>query len=143
MIRQEPIYLTWLNNLGGFEYFYFTGKNMHQIDVEDAGITRNNILPGWPGSYGTTADTLNRQTHRTSRKRILVRSQHLSRVQLDALSYIRTSPLVQIVYSRNNRRTVLVDTDSFKLFDEQVDPVNQHALQFYISYTDEIPSQRI
>lgn len=140
-MTREPIYMTWLNNLGGFEYFYFTGKNLYQVDVEDSGTTQENILPSWPKSYGTTADTLLRQTFRKSRNKTTVRTQHLSRNQLEVITGIRTSPLVQIVYSRNNRLTVIVDTDSFKKYDEQ--DKDLFSLQFSISNTDQIPSQRI
>jgi hypothetical protein len=139
-MTQTPIYLTWLNNKGGFEYFYFTAKNVYQVDVEETGVTRKNILPEWPKSYGYTADTINRQTHRVSRNRIILKSQHLTRNQLDALSYISSSVLVQIVSTRTNRRTVLVNADSFKKYDEMED---LFFLQFSLSYTDEIPAQTI
>lgn len=140
-MTRQPIYLTWLNPHGGFEYFLFTAENMYQVDVEDTGVTRNNLLPQWPKSYDTNADTINRQTFRTSRNIIILRSQHLTDNQLEALSYIRSSVLVQIVYTRNNRRTVIVDANSFKKYDEQDQQL--HTLQFTLSYTDEIPSQRI
>lgn len=139
-MTQEPIYITWLNNLGNFEYFLFTGKSLYQVDVEETGTTKKNILPSWPKSYGVTADTILKQTHRIARNTISVRTQHLTRNQMEVLTGIRTSPLVQIVVSRNNKRTVIVDSDSFKKYDETED---LFALQFSISYTDEIPSQRI
>lgn len=138
-MTQEPIYITWLNNLGDFEYFFFNAKSLYQVDVEDSGTTTKNILPSWPKSYGTTADTILKQTYRKTRNKIILRTQHLSRNQLDVITGIRTSPLVQIVYSRTNRRTVIVDTDSFKKYDETED---LFGLQFSISYTDQIPSQR-
>jgi hypothetical protein len=139
-MTQEPIYLTWLNNLGGYEYFFFAAKNGYQVDIEETGTTKKNILPQWPKSYGTTADTILKQTHRIARNKIVMRSQHLTRNQLDVLTGIRTSPLVQIVVSRNNKRTVLVDSDSFNKYDEKDD---LYSLQFTMIYTDEIPSQRI
>lgn len=138
-MTQEPIYITWLNNLGGFEYFFFTAKNLYQVEVEESGTTNKNILPSWPKSYGATADTLLKQTFRKARNQIVVRSQHLSRNQLEVLTGIRTSPIVQQVISRNNRRTLIVDTDSFKKYDETED---LFTLQFTVRYTDQIPSQR-
>lgn len=135
-----PIYITWLNNLGGFEYFFFTAKKEFQVEIGDTESTKVNVLPNWPQSYGKTADTLNKQTYRTSRNKIVVRSQHLTQNQLTALTGIKTSPLVQIVESRTDRRTVIVDTDSFKKYDE-VDKL--FTIQFTISYTDDIPSQRV
>lgn len=135
-----PIYITWLNYLGGFEYFFFTAEKEFQISIGETGQTRNNVLPNWPNSYGKNADTINKQTFRTSTKKVIVRSQHLTLNQLDALSHIRTSPLVQIVESRVDRRTVIVDTDSFKQYDEGE---KLFTLIFTITYTDDIPSQRV
>lgn len=136
----EPIYITWLNYLGGFEYFLFTSEKAYQVDIEDSGTSRNNVLPNWPNSYGKTADTLTKQTFRTSRNKIVVRSQHLTTNQRDALKYIKTSPVVQIVEGRTDRRTVIVDTDSFQIYDEGD---KLFTISFTISYTDEIPSQRV
>lgn len=140
-MSQEPIYLTWLNAKGGFQYFFFTARNSYQVDVEDSGVTRNNLLPNWPRSYGTTANTINRQAYRVTRNVINLFTQHLTRNQLDALSYIKSSALVQIMYSRNDCRTVIVDPNSFRKYDEN--SKEQFTLQFTLSYTDEIPAQRI
>jgi len=139
-MTQEPIYITYLNNLGGFEYFLFKSKNEYQVDIENSGETKENIFPNWPKSYGETADTIQKQTFRDSREAIIVKSQHLSRNQLNSLTAIRTSPLVQIMVSRNDRRTVLVDTDSFTKYNE-VDDL--YTLTFRIRFTNQIPSQRL
>ena len=136
----EIYYITWLNYLGGFEYFPFTAKKEFQVDVLETGQTRNNLLPGWPNSYGKNADTIDKQTYRNSKNSVIVRSQHLTLNQLEALTYIRTSPLVQLVHSRIDRRTVIVDADSFKKYDE-ADKL--FTIQFRILFTDEIPSQRV
>ncbi len=134
------LYISFLNNLGGFEYFPFYKKKEFQVEVEASGQTRNNILPQWPNSYGKNADTLNRQTFRVTRNRVILISQHLSLSQLNSLSYLKSSSLVQIINSRVDRRTVLVDTDSFKKYSE-LDKL--YTLQFSITYTDEIPSQTV
>jgi len=135
-----PIYITWLNYLGGFEYFFFTSKKEYQVEIGDTGTSKNNVLPQWPQSYGKTADAIRKQTFRDSVKKIVVRSQHLTINQLEALTSIKTSPLVQIVESRTDRRTVIVDNDSFKKYDE-IDKL--FTIQFTITYTDNIPSQRV
>lgn len=134
------LYISFLNNLGGFEYFPFYKKKEFQVDVEASGQTRNNILPTWPNSYGKNADTLNRQTFRVTRNRVILVSQHLSLSQLNSLSYLKSSSVVQIINSRIDRKTVLVDTDSFKKYNE-IDKL--YTLQFSITYTDEIPSQTV
>jgi hypothetical protein len=135
-----PFQLTFLNHLGGFEYFFFTAKKEYGVDVEETGETRENILPNWPNSWGLNADTIDKQTFRKSRDYVIVRSQYLSLNQLEALKEIRTSPLVQLMVSRLDRRTVIVDTDSFKRYDE-ADKV--FSVQFKIRFTNLNPSQRV
>lgn len=137
-MRTDPINITFLNFLGGFEYFVFNSEKEFQTDILSGGTMKKNILPSWPQSYGSTADTIERQTFRKSRRKIIVRSQHLTENQRDVLSYIKVSPLVQIVNSRTDRRTIIVDTDSVKIYDESE---RLFTIQFAISYTDELPSQ--
>jgi len=135
-----PFQITFLNHLGGFEYFFFTAKKEFGAEVEETGETRENILPNWPNSWGKNADTIDKQTFRKSRDYVIVRSQYLSLNQQQALRSIRTSPLVQIVYSRINRRTVIVDSDSFKDFDESD---KLYSMQFKVKFTNTLPSQRV
>lgn len=139
-MQTEPFNITFLNHLGGFEYFFFTAKKEYGVDVEETGETRENILPNWPNSFGLNADTIDKQTYRKTRDYVIIRSQYLSLNQLNALKEVRTSPLVQIVTSRLDRRTVLVDTDSFKVRDE-ADKV--YSVQFKVRFTNLNPSQRV
>lgn len=136
----QSIYLTWLNNLGGFDYLEFTAKKDHIVEIQEAGITTQNIFPSWPQSYGSIADTIRKQTFRTSNKAFTIRSQHLTAAQLDAVAYIKSSVLVQILVSRTDRRTVIVDTDSFVI---RKDGDDTYAIAFNISYTDDIPVQTV
>jgi hypothetical protein len=53
---------------------------------------------------------------------------------------IKSSPLVQIVNSRRDRRTVIVDEQSFTVTQDRS---KIHSLSFTITYTDEIPSQTV
>lgn len=139
-MTQEPIYITWQTHLPSFQYFLFTGKNEYHVDIEASGETNQNIFPSWPKSYGENADTILKQTFRDSREAIVVKSQHLTRNQLMALTAIKTSPLVQIMVTRTDRRTVLVDTDSFIKYNEQGD---LYSLTFRLRFTNQIPSQRL
>src|SRR5690349_18511919 len=133
-----PYTMTFLNYLGGFEYFFFTARKEYQVSIDDAGETQENLLPNWPKSYSYNADTIRKQTFRKSSNYVIVRSQFLSLSQLEALKHIKTSPLVQIIYSRLNRRTVIVDTDNFKVYDEKD---KTFTIEFRIRFTDDIPSQ--
>lgn len=139
-MRVEPIYISWLNHLGGFEYFPFTGEKQNDVDILESGQVRQNIFPNWPNSYGQTADTIDKQTFTKAKNSIIVRSQHLTLNQLQAVSLIKISPVVQIINSRTDRRTVLVDKDSFKKYDESE---KLFTFQFRLSYTDDIAVQRL
>lgn len=138
--KATTYYLSWLNNLGGFDYWLFTGYADEITDITASGETKENTFPNWPESYGEFADTIRKQTFRESRDQILVRSQHLTEDQVNAIKRIKTSPLVQVVNSIYDRRTVLVDTDSFTSFKESE---NLHELSFTITYTDDVPSQSV
>lgn len=132
--------LSWLNYLGGFDYWRFTAEKEYDVDIVETGVTTNNIFPEWPNSYGEFSDTIRQQTFRDSKEKIVVRSQLMTLEQLNAVSFIRTSPLVQIVNSIYDRRTVIVDSDSFKKYDEAD---NMFSITFTIEYTNDIPSQRM
>jgi hypothetical protein len=132
--------MTWLNYLGGFDYWDFQAQKEYQLDVQNTRTTKNNIISNWPYSYGEFADTIDQQTGRDSKNAIVVRSQILSAQELEAIKHIKSSPLVQIINSRHDRRTVIVDSDSFKVYDEAD---KQFSISFKITYTDDIPSQTV
>jgi|SRR5690606_21172562 hypothetical protein len=138
---REFIWLSWLNPLGGFDYWLFTGRKDHIINVQETGQTRTNIFPGWPKSYGANADTITKQTYRKTRKQKVIRSQVLTRAQAEQMGeQIKSSPLVQIITTRRDRRTVIVDEGTLTVRRE-ADKV--HTLSFTVSYTDDYPSQTV
>lgn len=138
---RELIYISWLNNLGGFEYWPFVGYKDNNLDIVETGETKKNIFPQWPKSYGSNADTIRKQTFRVTRKSKVIRSQTLTKEQATDLGEeIKSSPLVQIIVSRRDRRTVIVDDGSFTVTKDR-DKI--HSLSFSISYTDDYPSQSV
>lgn len=136
----EELNMTWLNNLGGFDYWNFQADKDDIVEIREAIETKKNILPSWPKSYGETADTIRKQTARVSNKSYTVRSQHLTLDELNAISFIKSSVLVQIINSRYDKRTVIVDTDSFV---KSKDGAKERFIAFNISFTDDIPSQTV
>jgi hypothetical protein len=134
----ENIYLSWLNYLGGFDYWNFKAFKEHQVDIISNQTTKKNLFSSWPNSYGEFADTVEKEVSRDSKNTQVIRSQHLTVDQITAIKHIKTSTLVQIVNSRQDRRTVIPDTDSFKVYDEGD---KLHTIEFKIKYTDDIPSQ--
>lgn len=135
----QSIDLQWLNNLGGFDAWRFTAQSEHAIDITEATETKKNIFPQWPKSFGANADSIRKPVSRESMIKKFIVSQNLDQDQADAIAYIKSSPLVQIVNSRQDRRTVIVDTDSFVKY---TDGDKVFTIQFAITYTDDIPSQK-
>lgn len=133
------IYLTWLNHLGGFDYWKFTAGKEYIQNITETSETKTNILPNWPNSYGPDADTIRSQTYRESHQEILVQSQHVTLEQLLAIEQIKLSPLVQIVTSRADRRTVIVDANSFTSYKDED---KLFTISFTIEFTNNNPSQR-
>ena len=134
------VHLGWLNYLGGFDYWSCRSGKDHLVEIGDTTEANKNILTNWPNSYGAFADTLRYETSRQSSTQLRVRSQYVTEAQIDAIKFIKTSPLVQIVNSASDRRTVIVDTDSFTV---KRDEDKLYSIEFTITYTDQIPSQSL
>jgi hypothetical protein len=140
---REFLYISWLNYLGGFDYWLFTGYKDHNIEVIETGETTKNVFPGWPKSYDTFADTIRKQTFRRTRKQKVIRSQKLTLQQAEQLGeQIRSSILVQILEGtgKRDRRTVIVDDQSVLVKPESS---KMYSVSFVISYTDDYPSQHV
>lgn len=134
-------YLAWMNNLGGMQYWLFTGRKDYNVDIYDSGTTKTNIFPNWPNSYGPNADTITKQTYRKARKQEVVRTHAINRTAAMELGeQIKSAILVQVITSKKDRRTALVDTDSFTLVKEAN---KMHSLTFTITYTDDLPAQHV
>lgn len=136
----QDFYLTWLNYLGGFEYWNFTARKQYNIEVTASKTQERNIFSDWPNSYGEFADSINRQTLRKGRHQIKINSQFLTTEQEDAIKLMMVSPLVQLVTSRYDRRTILIEPGTLQV---RKDQDKTRTLQFTIVYTDDLPSQKL
>jgi len=135
------IYITWLNNLGGFQYWPLIGRKDLNLDVFDTGETVQNIFPDWGKSYDFNADTIRKQTYRKSRKQLVLRTHAMSRQEASDLAEgIKSSILVQIMNTKDDRLTVLVDSESITVYKE-ADKL--HSLSFTATYTNELPAQTV
>lgn len=134
------INLSWLNNLGGFDYWSFKSNSDYGVNIEGSTQTTKNIYSNWPLSFGAGADSINVETSRTSRQTITVRAENLTKDQVNDLFRIRLSPLLQIVTSRTDRRTVIADKGSFTYYKQREKLFN---MSFTISFTDTLPAQSL
>lgn len=136
---REIFYISWMNYLGGFEYWPFTGWKDHVMSIESTGTSERNIFPQWPKSYDANADTMRKQSFRKARIQKVIRSQVLTREQAQNMGEaIKTSPMVQIIDSRRDRRTVIVDDQSFTVYQDRN---KVHNFSFTITYTDPYSNQ--
>lgn len=131
---------SWLNHLGGFDYWRFKDLSEYGVDIFDTKTANKNIFPTWPKSYGQDADTIRYETSRESAQTIKVRAENLTDSQVIDLFRIKLSPLVQIVNSRTDRRTVILDNGSFQYFKQGS---KNQSIEFTCTYTDNFPSQRL
>lgn len=136
----QSLYLTWLNNLGGFDYWDFRDGSDFTRNIKDSGETKTNIFPTWPNSYGENASEIRKQTYIVSNKGILVRAQHLTLEELQAIEYIKSSILVEIMLDRTDRRRVILDKNSWVSY-KDIDKL--YTLSFTLEYTNDIPVQRL
>lgn len=132
--------ISWLNNLGGFDHWQFTGFATHGIDISDVQTQTKNLFTSWPNSYGEFASTIKSETKRISINRLMVRSQNVNKDLIDYIAAIKESPSVQLVNSQYDTRTILLDTSSF---DIRKDGDKTFNISFSITYTDENPSQQL
>lgn len=138
--KVEPVWITWLNYLGGFDYFLMLGQKEFDINISEVGETRQNIFPQWPNSWGENADTIGKKTFTDAKEEIVFTTQFLTDNQSEALKWIKISPVVQIVISQADRRTILIDSDSFKVYHEKD---SQRSFQFRGRFTNQLATQRL
>ena len=131
---------SWLNHLGGFDYWRFRDLTEYGQDITDTTESKKDILSNWPRSLGQDADTINFETSRQSNQTLVVRAENLTDQQAEDLKWIKLSPLVQIVNSRTDRRTVILDKSSFMV--RKVGDKN-NILTFTCRYTNDNPSQSL
>lgn len=128
--------LSWLNHLGGFDYWRFKDLSQYGIDSEDEIMTEKNVFPTWP--YSWRGDTIRGFSKKKSSQTIRVRAENLTDTQVNDLFRIKLSPFVQIVNSRSDRRTVMIEPGSFQYYKAGD---KNHSIDIELKYTDMLPSQ--
>ena len=139
--RTTNLHLTWLNYLGGYDYWTFTAQKLFSVLVEGSKVQMTNIHNEWPKSYGEFAQSIEKQSVRRTRNTVKVTSQYLTKDQMDGLAWIVSSPLVQILETSSSittARTVIVDSATLRKYQ---DKDNLYSISFNIDYTDELPVQ--
>jgi hypothetical protein len=126
------INLTWLNSVGGWEYWTFTARHSYGYDSNDIGRIEKDIFQNWDADF-ISGQSETEVLGKDVRSFIVVRSQLLSKAQVDAIAKIRNSIKVQEVRSTGNV-TVLVDAGSFTY---RTDKDKTITIEFRITYPRE------
>lgn len=132
--------LSWKNYLGGMDYWRFKSLSEYGAEITNTTEADKNFYPTWPNSWGEDADTLRFETSRESVQTLTVRAENLTETQVQDLFRIKLSPLVQIVNSRTDRRTVIPDRSSFVYFKEGE---KNYSITLNLTYTDKFPAQSL
>ena len=130
-------YLTWINSLCGWDYWYFNAKSDYGIEFGDSPTHELNVFNGWDDNF-INGDTIESYTKVDARNSRHIRSQYVTKTQLQAITEIKHSIKVQEIRSDGSLITVLVDKDSFKI---RTDGDNLYMIEFDLVYTDKIPVQ--
>ncbi len=135
----QDIYLMWLNQVGGWDFWKFNAEKDYGTEFTDSQRTEKNIYDNWPKSYNS--ESLNEEARIKGFKTITVRSQHLTSAQADSIGGIKKSMNVIWVkegLTLSDKVTVLVDKNSFQRFNE-TDKL--HTITFTLRQTDDIATQ--
>lgn len=132
--------LQWKNAYGGPDQWRFNLAKVISTETVEIKTRSKNILTNWPKSWGAQADTVRSHTKRVTSRTVLVRCQDVTQSQIEDISGILSSPLVQIVNSNQDRRTVLVEDGDFTVYEELN---KQNNISFKITYTDDLPGQKL
>lgn len=125
----QEIYLTWLNSLGGREYWNFTAIKEYKTRNRSVEIQRD-IFNNWDVDF-IEGDTQGDVASIDSADSITVRSQLLTKEQADAIWKIKDSLRVQQVRDDDSLITVLVDKGSFTKYEDRD---RLYVVEFEITY---------
>ncbi|HET6224654.1 MAG TPA: hypothetical protein VFF27_00150 [Bacteroidia bacterium] len=127
---KQNIYLSWLNNLGQWEYYNFKAQKDYGIDIgKPKSITRD-VLVNWDTDF-ISGETQDDYISVEANETIAVRSQFMSLEELQAVVQIMYAIRVQEIRSDNTKITVLVDKKSIKKYS---DGDRMYAIEFDITY---------
>ena len=130
--------LRWLNDLGGFESWYFDGKAVYSENVTQKVNIKRDITSDWDNTF-INGDTQNDNIKTNSNKSILVRSQLLTKNEQEVLQQIRRSVKVQLLMDSGKWQTVTINQGKF-VINEEGDKTRD--ISFEISLPDTIIQQQ-
>ena len=127
--------LQWLNTLGGWEHWSFTAFKTYGWEVDDVETIEKDIFQNWDTDF-IAGKTESQDISVKANQTIAVRSQDLTKQQINAISKIKFSIQVNDETDTTQIQTVLIDRGSIEY---RTDNDKRHTIEFDIIY----PSQQI
>jgi hypothetical protein len=127
---KQNIYLTWLNNLGAWEYFNFKAEKDYSVDISESRKITRDIFNDWDTGF-INGETQDDYISVDAFEKYRVRSQFMTLEALQAVAKIKYAIRTQEIKSDDTKITVLVDKSSFKV---RSDGDKLFSIEFDISY---------
>lgn len=121
---KNPVYIAWINTLGGIDYWLFERKQNITMDITSEGTYQEN--------YTTLADTYGpeKQLKKQAQERMIVITENISASDREALKELYLSNKVFIIdASLNPLKEIIIAPGSFLVSDTSI---NSSSLQFEI-----------
>ena len=132
------VLLTWLNNLGAWEYWGFQGNTSYGYDIESSQEADRSSFEDWDANF-TQAETERFFADVKARIQRVFRAVDLTQEQAEALGTIAYSIAVQEFIESGGKQTVLVEKSSKEIRTEQEKLID---LEFEVRNTQRIAIQR-
>lgn len=139
---KNPVYLRWLNQVGGWDGWLFIRNKDFIVDVQSRTTVSRDIFANWDNVFtrGTTQDDY---VSTVAVERMVVRSQLLNEDEARQIGYeLRVSNKVQEIYlstdtncGNDERRTVLIDPGQFTYLSDR-EKIREVEIEY--RYTDKI-----
>lgn len=126
-VCDNPVYLKWINPLGGYDQWLFDRKQVYDLKTEASDLFTN-VIDNWE-----TAEEVHEYIRKTGAQAVTLGANNLTTQQVDGIKWIYTSPKVYEMQTDNSRLTVLVAPGTFKIKDTSKD---RHDIEFTILYPE-------
>lgn len=124
--------LTWLNEMGGFDYYKFNMRSDKTLKIERNEFTRKLKSQTTNGQYNYLTGDRGRTVYNVnSVEDIIVRTNWLNQQQLDILSYVYESPEVYILEESTKKVTPVVVKNGTVVNEQKVNHGDNGTLYIY------------
>lgn len=127
---EQSLSLSWLNTLGGWDHWVFTARKSYSYDIGNVQTIKRDIFQDWSTGF-VTAQTESEHISVEAAESYIVRSQNLTRQQVEAIARIKYSIKAQDMTDPESPLTVIVDKGSITY---TTDKAKTNFIEFKITY---------